>query len=212
MQQFLTTINLPLWAVIALPIAGVIVGMLFLTLSILLLGRDPKRKKSKTVPASTVTAPATTSESEPAYIPIEKIIMDEVRAARDLPKPQPVLKYPRGGLPQKYWYYCDGLDGRFPTLRELLTALGEPIPEKLEMNRIPSAIRSRITRVGVNEPQPDERQPNEKQPTEKATEANTAAVGEPVRRRDRHATPESTDDTIVKKLGDGAYVTVKKRK
>ena len=112
-------------------------------------------------------------------------------------KPVPPLR-------QHYWYRVSGVSGRFATLREALAASGVKVPDNkmLDWKKLSAVTRAKINRVKVGEEQPVD------------TEVAAVGVGlQPVAPPEvmQKSVSEVAPDTIVKSLGDGSYVTFKKK-
>jgi hypothetical protein len=179
MDVFMLIVALPLWAIITIALAGVVIGMFLLMAAVMLLGRGEKSMPVE-VAAETVVDAA-------KAITLEKTVTKEPY------KPMPPIR-------QHHWYYVKGVDGRFATLREAFVALGENPPKTLDWKKLPHAIRSRITRTPVDaqhpEPQPDNIAISEA----KAAPMVVAKAGE-----------QDNNGVIRKPIGNGCFVTVKKK-
>lgn len=138
-------VEVPMWWLNASALFGAIVGMSFLLLAIVVLRREPRAsQKANETEATTpkpVGAPAPRTVADPGTVK---------QASETAPAPS----MPRASAPpikQHYWYYVDGVKGRFATLREALPWAGVILPESkpLDWKKLPPDTRSKIQRVEV---------------------------------------------------------------
>ena len=189
-----TVIKLPLGAVIAIALAGIIVGMLLLIVATALfrpsLGRNAIKvnKKEETNINSVV---ATELKIRP------RVELKPVVTSTKHYKPVPPVR-------QHYWYYVAGVSGRFATLREALSASGVNVPsdKMLDWKKLTSDTRARIKRVKVDAEQPVLEQPLSRQPVAESPSIPVVVVAK------AKGEPESV---IKKPIGNGCFVTVKKK-
>ena len=202
MEILLKVIELPLWVALILPLSGVAVGIIFLAFAMLLLrgkfdAKEPKATKKES------SKPKPETKLEPVVQPsaqsfLDTLVLDPERALSKSLETRKPSQFPK----QFYWYYVSGIPGRFATLREAISALGLTMPAKLDWGVLSQDIRNRVTRVKVDDPQPDftiqSVQPLQPSPTMDAQVAPKAKQPDP--------------DVITKPIGKGAFVTVKKHK
>ncbi len=129
-----SAIELPLWLFAALLLIGAVVGMLVLTLILIILSRGDKDTETVTVSGIQEREHAPQSVSQPVVTTV------------------PVAQPSKSATPfkQLHWYYINGTDKRFASLREALTAIGETVPKHRDWSRLPATVRSRITRVPLD--------------------------------------------------------------
>lgn len=197
---FLGIIGLPLWSVIAIALAGVVVGMFFLTLAILLLGRNSDAKEaSAQVPETRETR---TAASDPE---LRREVAPDV-------KTEPVVvstkqHQPITSIRQHYWYYVSGVAGRFATLRDALSASGVKVPgdKMLDWKKLPVDTRAKIKRVDVNDEQPV--------PEQAAVRPVVAHREEvPVETKREGKAYGGAESVVRKPIGNGAFVTIAKKR
>lgn len=230
MEMLSTVIELPVWSVVAMVLAGVVVGMLFLTLAILLLGRgsvvrEAKVMKTKIDDLVFAVAPALAAEPE-----IELEVEPEIKMEAVEPEPvvvpvvASVKQYkPVPPIRQHYWYYVssDLYTERFPTLREALSAAGETVPadKALDWKKLSPDTRAKIKRVKVDDEQPLPELPEILVP--ELPEQVIASVEEVKDEPEREEKVKGEEDVrkekesvvvIKKPIGDGAFVTITKKK
>ena len=189
MEILLKVIELPLWVALILPLSGVAVGIIFLAFAMLLLrgkfdAKEPKIKKSE---------PEKKPEKKPE--PVAQATEPSLAAVSEPRKPS---QFPK----QFYWYYVSGIPGRFATLREAISVSGLPMPAKLDWGVLSQDIRNRVTRVKVDEPQPD-------------FEEHSVQSVQPASLHDVQVAPKAKKpdpDVITKPIGKGAFITVRKNK
>ncbi len=142
-------------------------------------------------------APATTASHE-APMPL-------VPATSPV-SPVPLLKRtPVPPVRQHYWYYVSGVTGRFATLREALVASGVVVLDNkpLDWKKLTVGTRDRIKRVRVN---------NEQAVMTEAATQPVVTVKETRNSPGKTVTPaDETEQVIKKPIGNGAFVTFKKK-
>ena len=203
MEILLKVIELPLWVALILPLSGVAVGIIFLAFAMLLLrgkfdAKEPKASKNKS------SKPEPETKLEPTAKPsaqsfLDTLVLDPERALSKSLETRKPSQFPK----QFYWYYVSGIPGRFATLRESISASGLPMPSKLEWRLLPAEITDRITRVKVDDPQPDFEE-HSVQSVQPAPSSDVQVAPKPIKQLD--------PDVITKPIGKGAFITVRKNK
>ena len=192
-EVFMNVIGLPLWAIIAIALAGVIVGMFLLMTAIMLLGRG---KSKVTEPIEVKPHPV--AIDVPNFGPEPTVAANPVSIRAKTYKPVPPIR-------QHYWYYVPGVAGRFALFRDALSAAGVKVPadKMLDWKKLTVDKRNRIKRVKIDADQPAMRKVMEpvvpsKAVAQKHTKAETTVK-------------EESGDVIKKSIGDGCFVTFRKK-
>lgn len=209
MEIMLTTVELPLWLIVALPLFGTTVGMFFLILAIMLLGRGSEAKGAWAREASAKKDKADKEDKTEKEVAVATVkqkhtvinapepVSKPVVAATELRKPIPPIRH-------LYWYYVSDVSGRFATLREALLASGVRVvgSRALDWEKLSPDTRAKIRRVKVDGEQPVVESVDQSEapvPREKRT------IGE------ADAGSADADRVVKRPIGGGAFVTYKKK-
>ncbi|MBU1173522.1 MAG: hypothetical protein KKD44_28475 [Proteobacteria bacterium] len=241
MNIFSTLTEVPLWYLVLSPLVGAIVGMSLLLVSLVVLGK-PKQQKVAPVTLKLEPELKSKIESEPRAkaerlgrakideLEIEVEVEPEVKMEVISPQPMavraepvvvpfarvPAKQKPVPPIRQHYWYYVSGVTERFATLREALSASGETVPadKALDWKKLSSDTRAKIKRVKVGDEQPVLEQVvvrkvvREEEVRDEPKREEKVAREEEVREEIR----KESDVVIKKPIGNGAFVTITKKK
>jgi len=215
MDSFMAVVELPVWAVIASIPSGVALGIILLTLAFRLSGRwlwaeakagtntsegargssivDRDRGDALARVEETI---ASLASNLPVSVVAPSVSSVPKSALREKPKPVPPIR-------QHYWYYVSGVSGQFATLREALSASGVDVPadKMLDWKKLSADTRAKIKRVKVGAEQP-------------AMERERVVVHVEEVQSESTKLPEvkkESEQVIRKPIGNGAFVTIKKK-
>lgn len=181
MSEFLELLNqqvvLPQWHLIAVVVASVLVSFASYMTAARLSRKRALLKATRQERGLNLSAPQSPSERMPT----------------------PVVSQP---FKQHYWYYVTGVSGRFPTLREALSASGVEVSadKPLDWKKLSSDTHDRIKRVKIGD----------KQPVAEPAVSSRADV-QPRPGREETEIKKEAESVVRKPLGNGAFVTFKKK-
>lgn len=148
---------------------------------------------------------------------LSKVARSAVVDSHLKPQPKSTRTYrPVPPIRQRYWYYVSGVQGRFATLREALSASGVKVAtgRALDWKKLSPDTRAKLQRVKVDDEQPSEKQQSSRGrqlPPDEQPLATPADEWMPSARRSARRESEQEEGVIRKSIGSGAFVTIRKK-